>query len=123
MSTVRATAAKQLWRQTRRPDCASDSNNTLAKDWGSGCVRVPCRGTIRVSMKRGLAALAVALIAIFVFAGCNDYGNTFQNNTGALITTLSPSNVTAGSAQFTLTISGSGFVPQTYITWNNMKLP
>jgi hypothetical protein len=73
-------------------------------------------------MKRFLTALAVALVAIFAVTGCNDYGNTFQNNTGAQITTLSPSNITVGSAPFTLTISGVGFVTQTYITWNGQKL-
>jgi WD40-like Beta Propeller Repeat len=73
-------------------------------------------------MKQFLTALAVAFVALFVFAGCNDYGNTFQNNTGAQITTLSPSNITAGSGTFTLTVSGNGFVAQTYIAWNGMKL-
>jgi WD40 repeat protein len=73
-------------------------------------------------MKRFLTALAVALVAIFAVTGCNDYGNTFQSNTGAQITTLSPSNITAGSSAFTLTISGLGFVTQTYITWNGQKL-
>ena len=73
-------------------------------------------------MKRSLTALAVALIAIFVVAGCNDYGNTFQNNTGAAVTGISPSTISAGSGQFTLTVNGSGFVPQTYVTWNGTKL-
>jgi Tol biopolymer transport system component len=73
-------------------------------------------------MKRFLTALAVALVAIFAGAGCNDYGNTFQANTGAQVTTLSPSNIAAGSPSFTLTINGSGFVTQTYITWNGGKL-
>jgi hypothetical protein len=73
-------------------------------------------------MKRFLTALAVALVAIFAVTGCNDYGNTFQSNTGAQITTLSPSNITAGSPPFTLTISGFGFVTQTFVTWNGQKL-
>src|SRR5277367_5010486 len=76
-------------------------------------------------MKTFLTAVAVALmafVAVFAVSGCNDYGNTFQNNTGAQITTLSPSNIAAGSSSFTLTISGGGFVTQTYITWNNQKL-
>jgi hypothetical protein len=77
-------------------------------------------------MKRFLTALAVALVAIFAVTGCNDYGNTFQSNTGATITTLSPSNITAGSPAFTLTITSSPagvpFVTQTFITWNNQKL-
>jgi len=43
------------------------------------------------------AALAVALVAIFAVAGCNDYGNTFQNNTGAVLSFLSPSRISAGN--------------------------
>jgi len=73
-------------------------------------------------MKRVLTALAVASMAIFVVAGCNDYGNTFQANTGAQITTLSPSNIVAGSPSFTLTVTGNGFVTQTYISWNGLRL-
>ncbi len=65
--------------------------------------------------------MAVAFVAIVVL-GCNDYGNTFQANTGAQITTLSPSNIRAGSPAFTLTVSGSGFVTQTYISWNGTRL-
>jgi WD40-like Beta Propeller Repeat len=75
-----------------------------------------------VSMKTFLTALAVALVAIFAATGCNDQGNTFQNNTGAQITGLSPSNITAGSPAFTLTLNGVGFVTQTYISWNGKKL-
>ncbi len=44
-------------------------------------------------MKRSWTALAVALVSIFAVAGCNDYGNTFQNNTGASIFSLSPSQI------------------------------
>src|ERR1700693_227393 len=73
-------------------------------------------------MKRSWTALAVALISILAVASCNDYGNTFQNNTGASVTFLSPSNISAGSPDFTLTINGSGFVAQTYVTWNGKKL-
>jgi hypothetical protein len=73
-------------------------------------------------MKRFGAAVVVAFIAAFVVAGCNDYGNTFQNNTGAAITSLSPSTISAGHADFTLTVNGSGFVAKTYITWNGQKL-
>src|ERR1700732_4228117 len=73
-------------------------------------------------MKRSWTAMAVALISILAVAGCNDYGHTFQANTGALISFLSPSNVSAGNPDFTLTINGSRFVPQTYVTWNGQKL-
>src|SRR6202795_2110322 len=73
-------------------------------------------------MKRSWTALAVALVSILAVAGCNDYGNTFQNNTGAQVTFLSPSNISAGNPDFTLTINGGGFVAQTYVTWNGKKL-
>ena len=73
-------------------------------------------------MKRSWTALAVALSSIFVIAGCNDYGNTFQNNTGASVTFLSPSNISAGSPDFTITVNGSGFVAKTFIEWNGKKL-
>jgi hypothetical protein len=75
-----------------------------------------------VSMKRFSAALAVALLTIFAVAGCNDYGNTFQNNTGALLSFLSPSQVSAGNGDFTLTLQGAGFVLKTVVEWNGKKL-
>src|ERR1700693_5707851 len=73
-------------------------------------------------MKRSWTALAVGLISMLAVAGCNDYGNTFQANTGASVASLSPSNIGAGSPDFVLTINGTGFVKQTYVTWNGKKL-
>ncbi len=73
-------------------------------------------------MKRSWTALAVALVTIFGVAGCNDYGNTFQNNTGASISFLSPSQISAGSGDFTLTVNGSGFVAKTVVQWNGNSL-
>jgi hypothetical protein len=78
-------------------------------------------------MKQSWTALAVALAAIFAVAGCNDYGNTFQNNTGASITSLSPSQISACSGStctgFTLTVIGSGFVAKTVVQWNGTTIP
>src|SRR5258708_35682789 len=73
-------------------------------------------------MKRSWTALAVALLPIFAVAGCNDYGNTFQGNTGAVITSLSPSRISAGNSDFTLTVTGSGFVTGTVVRWNGRSL-
>ena len=67
-------------------------------------------------------ALGVALAAIFALAGCNDYGNTFQNPTGASLSSLSPSNIAAGSSDFTLTINGGGFVAKTVVQWNGKTI-
>jgi hypothetical protein len=78
-------------------------------------------------MKRSWAALAVALLAIFVVVGCNDYGNTFQNNTGASITSLSPAQISACTGTsctgFTLTVIGGGFVAKTVVQWNGNTIP
>jgi hypothetical protein len=73
-------------------------------------------------MKRSWTALAVALMAIFAVAGCNDYGNTFQNNTGASISFLSPAQIGSGNADFTLTVNGTGFVTKTVVQWNGTAL-
>lgn len=74
-------------------------------------------------MKRFWTALAVALGAIFAAVGCNDYGNTFQVPTGASISSLSPSNMPAGSPQFTLIVNGGGFVAKTVVQWNGATIP
>src|SRR5438876_10919567 len=73
-------------------------------------------------MKRYWTALAVALMAILAAAGCNDYGNTFQNNTGAGLAFLSPAQMSAGSVDFTLTVNGQGFVLKTVVQWNGKRL-
>jgi len=80
-------------------------------------------------MKRSWAAFIVALVAFGAGAGCNDYGNTFQNNTGAVLSFLSPSQIAAcvpasGTTcqDLTLTVNGAGFVLKTYVQWNGKKL-
>ena len=80
-------------------------------------------------MKRSWTAMAVALVAFVGVTGCNDYGNTFQNNTGAAISFLSPSQIPAcASAQgttcadLTLTLNGFGFVLKTVVQWNGKPL-
>ena len=73
---------------------------------------------------RLLAALNLALAStVALFAGCNDYGNTFQNPTGASISSLAPSNANAGSSDFTLTVFGGGFVAKTVVQWNGKTIP
>ena len=74
-------------------------------------------------MKRFWTAIAVALCAIFLVAGCNDYGNTFQSPGGAFLSFLSPSQIPSGGGQFTLTPNGSGFVKGTLVQWNGKTCP
>jgi len=76
-------------------------------------------------MMRSLAAIAVALTAIFAATSCNDYGNTFQGNTGVGLAFISPANVTAGGPDLTITLtpsSGFSFVVQTTVTWDQKNL-
>src|SRR5258706_13973194 len=74
-------------------------------------------------MKRFAVGCALALAAIFLASGCNDYGNTFQGNTGASLISISPSIVNAGAANpITLTMFGGGFVAGTKVQWNGGKL-
>lgn len=73
-------------------------------------------------MKRFWTAVAVTLLTIFAVTGCNDYGNTFQNNTGAFLSFLSPSQISAGSSDFTLTLNGIGFVAKTKVQWNGKTI-
>jgi hypothetical protein len=76
-------------------------------------------------MMRSWTALAVAFAAILAATGCNDYGNTFQGNTGIFLQFVSPSNVTAGGPDLILTLtagSGSAFVVQTTVTWDQKNI-
>jgi hypothetical protein len=76
-------------------------------------------------MKRFWTAVAVAGFAFGMLAGCNDYNNSIQYNTGATVTNIAPSGLPAGSASFLLTVNASaanGFNTTTVIQWNGQKL-
>jgi hypothetical protein len=73
-------------------------------------------------MKRFWPACVALLAMSFAVVGCNDYGNTFQNPTGALITTLSPNTAAAGGPDLTLTVQGRGFVAKTVVQWNEKTI-
>lgn len=76
-------------------------------------------------MKRSRTAVAVALFALGVAAGCNDYNTSIQNNTGASLVNLAPSVVAAGGGDLTLTVNASplnGFLTTTKVQWNGQNL-
>ena len=77
-------------------------------------------------MKRFWTAMAVAAFLCGMLAGCNDYNNSIQYNTGPPITQPAPSGTTAGSPSFVLTINAQSFqnpfVQATVIQWNGQKL-
>jgi trimeric autotransporter adhesin len=82
------------------------------KRWSSGLGKIAQRWAL-------VSALAAGAVAL---AGCNDYGNTFQNPTGASITSLSPSNIAAGSPDFTITVNGTGYIAKTVVQWNQKTI-
>ena len=71
------------------------------------------------------AALGMALVAALAVTGCNDYGNTFQNPTGAPINFVAPSDATAGGPDFTITVTSNsgGFVAKTVVQWDGKTIP
>jgi len=76
-------------------------------------------------MRQSWRALGVAILALGLEAGCNDYNTSIQSPTGASILTLAPSGVVFGSASFTLTVyasSSNGFTANTVVEWNGQKL-
>jgi hypothetical protein len=94
-------------------------------------------------MKRFWTALAVALSTFGLLAGCNNYNNSVQYNTGATLTNISPSSILASASAppgaancpntpsgqtnpcFTLYVVGSatnGFQSTTLVEWNQGKL-
>ena len=76
-------------------------------------------------MKRFGVVCVLAFAAIFLIAGCNDYGNTFQGNTGASLTSISPSTISAGGSNgsdLTITLFGGPFVAKTVAQWNAKSL-
>jgi hypothetical protein len=81
--------------------------------------RTPVYFARRLSWSLALFATVLAV------AGCNDYGNTFQNPTGAGISFLAPSDASAGSPGFTLTVTSptGGFVVKTVVQWNGKTIP
>jgi WD40-like Beta Propeller Repeat len=103
-----------IWRRVTLQDRFRGEDALGADDFGR-----------QAGFMRG-AALGFALLAAIVgVAGCNDYGNTFQNPTGAAINFLAPADAGAGGPGFTLTVNSpsGGFVTQTVIQWNGGTIP
>jgi hypothetical protein len=77
-------------------------------------------------MKGFQTAVAVLSLAFGLLAGCNDYNNSIQYNTGPQIGNIAPSGVAAGNGDFLLTVSGNGvggqFQTASAIQWNGKKL-
>lgn len=63
--------------------------------------------------------LSIFFVACFaLLAACGGGGNNKQKNPVPVLTSLSPNSVAAGSAAFTLSVNGSGFVSGSVVNWN-----
>lgn len=70
----------------------------------------------------GLAKALVPCALVFIFlAGCSGSNNQLYNPTPA-ITAVFPSSITAGSGAFTLSVTGTGFVANSLVYWDNTQL-
>ena len=67
---------------------------------------------------RGIAqGLLLAIVTVFfVLTGCG--GDSKDKNPAPVLTSVSPISATAGEGDFTLTVSGSAFVPRSSVQWN-----
>ena len=71
------------------------------------------------------AAVAVAVIALGLLSGCNDYNNSVQYATGSTIINIAPAVVIFGGPSFTLTVSATatnGFQSNSVVQWNGQSL-
>lgn len=66
---------------------------------------------------RGLAPTATTSGAILLFTSSITSGSNL--NTTPVASALAPASAPAGGADFTLTVTGSGFVPGSTVEWNN----
>ena len=106
-------------KRSRTEDTAEDSSPNIPNISMAGTI-----GALARFMRRPASGLAF-LAVILTVAGCNDYGNTFQNPTGASISFLAPADASAGGTDFTLTVTSptGGFVLKTVVQWNGKTIP
>src|ERR1700731_658172 len=106
-------------KRSRTEDTAEDSSPNVPHISMAGTF-----GALARFMRRPASGLAF-LSVILTVAGCNDYGNTFQNPTGASISFLAPADASAGGTDFTLSVTSptGGFVLKTVVQWNGKTIP
>jgi trimeric autotransporter adhesin len=70
--------------------------------------------------------LLVVLLLTIAAVGCGGYGSSYNSMTGGgaapKINSLSPQSKAAGSAAFTLTITGSGFTAGSVVYWGTSPI-
>jgi hypothetical protein len=72
--------------------------------------------------RKGGATLALLVVALLVvLPSCGGGGATQQTNPVPAITSLSPTQQAAGSAAETLTVTGTGFITSSTVTYNGVQ--
>lgn len=76
-------------------------------------------------MKTAPIFLSTIILMAIVALGCGGYGSGSGSGSGAMaagapiVSAIVPNTATAGSADFTLTVNGSGFVSGSVIYWSS----
>ena len=90
--------------------------------WVSYLAEAPFMRTVRVSELPGLVLVScLAFLLSSCGGGAGSPPPPPASNPVPAIQSVSPSSATAGTANFTLTISGSNFLPSSTLTWNNAQ--
>jgi hypothetical protein len=76
----------------------------------------------RIRSSQFFLVISFALLA--VLAGCsgNSGGGTTSRAPAPVVTSVSPSSVSAGSPAFMLSVTGNNFQPQAVVSWNASAL-
>lgn len=90
---------------------------THGETWFKGA---RCRHTM---LTWAVFRLTPILLALMLVAGCGGGGGGGGGGSSSLqLSAISPSAVSSGSSGLTLTLTGSGFVPQDIVTWGGYRL-
>src|SRR5258707_1696246 len=76
-----------------------------------------------MSIKRDVCCLAAIVVISGFIAGCSGLKPSTSSNPVPTVASLSPSAAPAGSASFTLTVSGTNFVSLSTVHWNGSARP
>lgn len=83
---------------------------------------VPAKHPVIRPLKRLAKALVPCAVVFIFLAGCSGSNYNQLYNPTPAITAVFPSSITAGSGAFTLSVTGTGFVANSLVYWNNTQL-
>jgi hypothetical protein len=83
---------------------------------------IPAKHPVIRPLKRLAKALVPCAVVFIFLAGCSGSNYNQLYNPTPAITAVFPSSITAGSGAFTLSVTGTGFVANSLVYWNNTQL-